>query len=702
MLMNLDSEVHELVCMDEVDETKSCCKWHKKAADQLEKMNKDCNNTAGLEAKLHLAVGARAMLRRNNDTKAGLVNGAIGTVRAITDSCITIKFDHLSETYGVEKVRCKFTVMKNYCVYRRQFPLILAFSVTVHKSQGLSLDCAIVDLSEKVFAPGMAYMAMSRVRSLSGLHLAAFHPNSIKVSSSSLEEINRLRQQYRKDLPLYSTVVSTKCCKRKLTGSFDNGDQPDAKKPKINVAESSKRKRSLSESNADGINNDFPNAKKSRNKTTQKKEQTAASKCNSAVLLKANADTNKQPDTEGAADLVKTKPTLDKVNNSDKDSDIKVTGHESGRNSDGVWPFKYHAVDEQWQQEMCNTLALDYVGPNGCIVGGPDVPLALPKDVKPTMPDGNCMFRSFSHLITGSQEQHMAVRGAIVRHMVEIGDLLLDKHVLGHNSMNAYIDKERMDKENTWGTLTEILTLSHMMNTCIFTYCTETENWIRHGPHQVDRKLDDDMTRKAMYLRHPLAHYDVVLSTHIPGGSNGSGDGSEDEDNLFLPVNERRMCTKLKLRYVKCNELTHGNRDRPLNDPPTRIQSIQADGNCLFRSMSYILTGSERQHIAVRRAVIGHMRRLERQKLSVPCAQNTVQEYVNATNMDKSTTWGTNTEITILAHLLRTRIYVHNNDIWVRFNPEVVDQAGYVGLPIEPRSVYIKSAHNHFEVVIDV
>ena len=52
MLSYLPSEVHELVCTDEVDETAGTRKWNKKAADQLEKLNNDCNRTAGLEAKL--------------------------------------------------------------------------------------------------------------------------------------------------------------------------------------------------------------------------------------------------------------------------------------------------------------------------------------------------------------------------------------------------------------------------------------------------------------------------------------------------------------------------------------------------------------------------------------------------------------------------------------------------------------------------
>ena len=92
----------------------------------LEKLNSDCNMTAGLEAKLLLAVGARVMLRRNIDTKAGLVNGALGSVLSIALHHVTVQ---ISKPYNIEKVKSRFMVMKNFYIHRKQVPLILAYDV---------------------------------------------------------------------------------------------------------------------------------------------------------------------------------------------------------------------------------------------------------------------------------------------------------------------------------------------------------------------------------------------------------------------------------------------------------------------------------------------------------------------------------------------------------------------------------------------
>ena len=163
------------------------------------------------------------------NVKFGLVNGAIGTVIAISLTRIAVKFDYLTDTFDIEQVQGKFIVMKNYYVYHTQFPLILAYAVTIHKCQGLSLDCAIIDLSDKVFADGMAYVALSRLKLLAGLHLVAFTPQSVKVNVKCLKEVNRLRQEYRTDLPLHDVSVTSAATKHKLRALSDT-DEPLAKR----------------------------------------------------------------------------------------------------------------------------------------------------------------------------------------------------------------------------------------------------------------------------------------------------------------------------------------------------------------------------------------------------------------------------------------------------------------------------------------
>ncbi len=660
MLATLDSPLHELLCVDEVDETKSTCKWHRKAADHLQKLNADCNNTAGLEAKLLLAVGARVMLRRNIDTKTGLVNGAIGTVLAIADGHISVHFDHLHEPFNVCKVKSKFVVMKNYFVYRQQFPLILAYAITIHKCQGLSLDCAIVDLSDRVFASGMAYVAMSRVRSLLGLHLLEFHPSAIKVDSSCLQEFNRLRVAYRKDLTLYS--VPTITYKRKLTGVI-TGDTTSRKKARTT-----------------------PKKQTSRAKPTAK---------STSPLAKKNKTKTQPPATR--------RKLLDSLKKQTSDAPLIL-----GATAPQQGVLHFHSVGELWQRETCKRLNLNFVAPNGVNPGGPRVPLTPPDQTLETAGDGNCMFRSFAHILTGSQDQHVAVRSAIMQHMLHKSAHLMIKHLPQYSSIQDYIRLTHMDRQDTWGTLTEILALSELLNTPICTYDTQAMRWQRFSPHQVNRALSNDPSAKAMYLNHPQAHYNVVLTTLTSGNIDVIAQSTHSHSQLdapqaFFPVDEqwqRHHCAQLHLNFL-CASYPHnvGGPNVPLT-APRASQTILGDGNCLFRCLSYILTGTQRQHMAVRRALLDYMGRIEAMLAdNFLLNYDSLDDYVQTTNMHMSGTWGTEVEVMMLASLLCTRIYLYRDYCpWHENHPELFGgQATAVG------AIYLSHLNgNHFNVVVSV
>jgi len=83
---------------------------------------------------------------------------------------------------------------KKHHLERYQFPLELAWAMTIHRVQGLSMDRAVIDLGKDIFAHGQAYVALSRVRSLAGVLLSNFCEASLKKTSSKVSlEYERLR-----------------------------------------------------------------------------------------------------------------------------------------------------------------------------------------------------------------------------------------------------------------------------------------------------------------------------------------------------------------------------------------------------------------------------------------------------------------------------------------------------------------------------
>jgi ATP-dependent exoDNAse (exonuclease V) alpha subunit len=156
--------------------------------ESVEWMEKNCL----APRELRLKVGARVMAVKNSPG-GGFVNGHLGWVVAIEpeglDPAVTVKFDHednprrvLRETWERKQVVTEHgRTFEKTLALRVQFPLRLAWAITVHKSQGMTLDKVSVDL-RSCFAPGQAYVALSRARTLEGLNIEEWKgPASIIV-----------------------------------------------------------------------------------------------------------------------------------------------------------------------------------------------------------------------------------------------------------------------------------------------------------------------------------------------------------------------------------------------------------------------------------------------------------------------------------------------------------------------------------------
>lgn len=136
--------------------------------------------------KLRLKLGAAVMFTKNN-TKEGYVNGTLGSITGFTRAQgLPIVLTRQGKTIITEAMDWHIEENGQVRARIRQIPLRLAWAITVHKSQGMSLDAAVVDLAQ-VFAYGQGYVALSRVRRLSGLTISGWHERAGEVDPEVLQ-----------------------------------------------------------------------------------------------------------------------------------------------------------------------------------------------------------------------------------------------------------------------------------------------------------------------------------------------------------------------------------------------------------------------------------------------------------------------------------------------------------------------------------
>jgi hypothetical protein len=141
---------------------------------------------------LKLKVGARVMFVKNN-YELGYANGTLGEVSSCSRDSIVVKTAK-GKTINVPLANWRIEEDGKVKAELAQYPLRLAWAITVHKSQGLSLDSAEIDLSQ-AFESGMGYVALSRVRTLDGLSLKGLNAQAFLINEDVLEVNQKFRSQ---------------------------------------------------------------------------------------------------------------------------------------------------------------------------------------------------------------------------------------------------------------------------------------------------------------------------------------------------------------------------------------------------------------------------------------------------------------------------------------------------------------------------
>ena len=404
------------------------------------------DDAGGLEPVICIAHGARVMLSANLWVEVGLVNGALGTVEYEGDQrppnlpiAVTVKFDSYSGptlpdgTVPITPLRRTWFSTTKPCS-RLKIPLKLAWAVTIHKSQGLTLDKAVIDIGKKEFSTGLTFVACSCVRQLTDLlFVPPFSFQRVANLSKSVRLKNRLIEDAR--LQQMSVVAtegsSTQSLQQLMSVVATEGSSTQSLQQQMSVVATNGSSTQSLQQQMSVVATEGSSTLSLQRQCQQQpqcqlppqpqplSQQVVPATPFSPIQLPSLSPPPRplyspslppqpppppsplpSPSTSPQPPPSLPPPTTPPLHLPPSPS-LSIDGLEMLESSQTYeYPYKYHPVDNQWQRMTCENMGLIYIQSNDITPGGLHVSLTVPASIRSIRGDGNCFFRSLSYIIT--------------------------------------------------------------------------------------------------------------------------------------------------------------------------------------------------------------------------------------------------------------------------------------------------------------
>ena len=178
--------------------------------------------------------------------------------------------------------------------------------------------------------------------------------------------------------------------------------------------------------------------------------------------------------------------------------------------------------------------------------------------------------------------------------------------------------------------------------------------------------------------------------------------GEEEDVTLinFFPITgewQTENCDKFDLTVKNVHDSGRGRKIK-ITSEPTKVACMRGDGNCLFRTFSFVLSGVQSFHKTVREKIVSYME--ENNDVFSRIENTPMDKYLSASKMKNPGTWGTELEIIAFASMCNTPVHVycsagHGEYKWLVYKPAI-------GQSLYNHSVYLQNIYGHFEPVLDV